>query len=37
VTGITECGNPGSQVVDLIPAREFSSFSSSLSSFCFET
>ena len=33
VSGTTECGNPGSQVVDLFPAREFSS----LSSFCFET
>jgi hypothetical protein len=26
VTGTTECGNPGSQVVDLFPAREFSFF-----------
>jgi hypothetical protein len=23
VSGTTECGNPGSQVVDLFPAREF--------------
>jgi hypothetical protein len=30
VTGLVEGGNPSSQVVDLFPAREFSS----LSSFC---
>ena len=26
VRGLAECGNPGSQVVDLFPAREFSLF-----------
>ena len=36
VTGTTQCGNPGSQVVDLFPAREFSLFFF-LCSFCFET